>query len=105
IIAIHGLGGHPQETWTEQGKIWLRDFVPLKTPNVRTLTFGYNSTVAFGKSVSNIKDFALQLLDGLRIIRKKATTRPLIFVCHSLGGIVFKKVREKSFVTWILLIL
>ncbi|MCJ1270553.1 hypothetical protein MMC22_010450 [Lobaria immixta] len=93
IVAIHGLGGHPYQTWTEGQRLWLRDFVPKAVPEARIFTFGYNSAVAFSGSASRIDDFAQHLLE--RLVQKRRAyrnlNRPIIFVAHSLGGIVFKK--------------
>lgn len=76
--------------------MWLRDFLPSDVSNVRPriMTFGYDSTVAFSRSVSRIDDFAITLLGKLQEKRYRNGTskNPIIFVCHSLGGIVFKKV-------------
>jgi ankyrin repeat protein len=94
IIAIHGLGGDAFETWTDAGyKLWLRDFVPNFLPKARIMTFGYDSKWAFSRSVAGIDDFALDLLNRLRSKRWsiEAMQRPVVFVCHSLGGIVCKK--------------
>lgn len=107
IIAVHGLQGHYKETWASDlvrssGKpcIWLKDLLPSDIPNARILSFGYNSAVAFSKSVSGISEFAEQLLSSTHLERlsKKQKRRPIIFVCHSLGGIVFKKV---EFFIWV----
>ena len=93
IVAIHGLGGHPLKTWMEEDRLWLRDFLPTSIPKARILTYGYDSGVAFGSSASNITDFARDLLERIRAKRRRTTQeRPIIFVCHSMGGIVLKKV-------------
>ncbi|KAK2690708.1 hypothetical protein QWA68_010615 [Fusarium oxysporum] len=93
LVAIHGLGGHAYKTWREGEKLWLRDFLPHDVPTARVLTFGYNAGVAFTQSKSNIRDFATSLLEGIRTFRRrnKEADRKMIFVCHSLGGIVFKQ--------------
>src|SRR5277367_3733735 len=36
IVAVHGLGGDAYKTWThENGKLWLRDFLPDQLPGAR----------------------------------------------------------------------
>jgi hypothetical protein len=108
IVAVHGLGGDKYDTWEDDGKIWLREFLPAKVPNTRIMTYGYNSVVAFSKSITEIEDFAVDLLSRLSGERgtPQEKARPVIFICHSLGGIVVKKVRLLSTVgTYVLTIL
>ena len=85
--------GDPFRTWTANDRMWLKDFLPTQLPSARIFTYGYNSTVAFSKSVAGIEDFARNLLTRLELERltEKEQGRPILFVCHSLGGIVVKK--------------
>lgn len=98
IVAVHGLNGHYQNTWTEttaNGEVnWLRDFLPKQMPNARIMSYSYNSAVEFSKAAAGIKTFAEQLLEDLmaRRVTQRERERPIIFICHSLGGIVFKQV-------------
>ena len=57
------------------------------------MSYGYNSTTAFSNNVSDIEDQAGMLLHAINMERTSAAEkkRPLIFVAHSLGGIVVKK--------------
>lgn len=104
IIAIHGLNGHYKKTWTavsSSGKEcnWLQDLLPTQLPNARIMSYGYNSAVQFSKSTAGIGEFADQLLEDILSYRNSEAEkgRPVIFICHSLGGIVFKKVNFLKF--------
>jgi hypothetical protein len=97
IVAIHGLNGHYLKTWTDEktGVNWLSDLIPRIIKNARVMSFWYNSKVQFSKSKSGILEFADQLLGSLIASREGYVEeqRPIIFLCHSLGGLVFKQVR------------
>ncbi|KAK2599136.1 hypothetical protein QQS21_005397 [Conoideocrella luteorostrata] len=113
IVALHGLNGHYRKTWTTTGAAgknvnWLKDMLPQHIPNARIMSFGYDSSVQFSKSTSGINEFAEGLLADLMTCRNsnKEKERPLIFICHSLGGIVFKqalvRARERDHFTSLL---
>ena len=57
------------------------------------MPYGYNSTTAFSKAVTDIDDEAAMLLNRLDEERQDQDqmTRPIVFISHSLGGIVVKK--------------
>jgi hypothetical protein len=102
IVAIHGLGGHWRDTWTgDNGKLWLRDSVPLRLQdsgfNSRVFSYGYDSSTAFSKAVTDITDEAGMLLNRIKGERKSQAEhhRPIIFIAHSLGGILVKKVASR----------
>ena len=81
-------------TWTaENGKLWLRDFLPSQLPSARIMSFGYNSDTFLSKAVADIEDVASMLLNGLGLSRNlpEEKKRPIVFISHSLGGIVVKK--------------
>lgn len=101
-MAVHGLSGDWESTWTdpESKSLWLRDFIPLQFPDLklRIWSFGYDSSTAFTNSVADIDDAAKALinaLDGERQ-RKSSRRRPIIFIAHSLGGIIVKRVSKKK---------
>lgn len=93
VVAVHGLAGDAFKTWEYgNGTLWLRDLLPEDIPSARIMTFGYDSTVAFSNSVARIEDKALDLLNRLGALRDEDTQRrSVVFICHSLGGIVVKK--------------
>jgi hypothetical protein len=79
----------------EQGSHWPRDFLPRDCPHSRIMTWGYDSHITKGyaqSNKSNVFAHAKDLLYSLR--RDRALRRPIIFVAHSLGGLI---VKEASF--------
>ncbi|KAH7204891.1 ankyrin repeat-containing domain protein [Fusarium redolens] len=93
IVMVHGLNGNRTKTWTQDGCCWPRDLLPKKIPTARVLTFGYDASFARNYSTYGIREHATMLLARLRDNREERddVDRPLIFVCHSLGGIVVKQ--------------
>ncbi|KAL8952477.1 MAG: hypothetical protein Q9222_001618 [Ikaeria aurantiellina] len=100
IVAVHGLNGHPIKTWTtkETQRSWLadKDMLPKNMNNARILSFGYDASVTalLGRTSSDtILQHAHTLVAELVADRQLegAMSRPIIFVCHSLGGIIVKR--------------
>ncbi|CCA76381.1 hypothetical protein PIIN_10374 [Serendipita indica DSM 11827] len=92
IVAIHGLQGHREKTWTtEDGDLWLRDLLRTDIPNARVLLYGYDADTRSRECVSTqtMRRHAEKLAQALSRIRKDAR-RPIIFVAHDLGGIILK---------------
>ncbi|KAI1177631.1 hypothetical protein F4777DRAFT_540755 [Nemania sp. FL0916] len=107
IVAIHGLNpfdnqSHATATWTANGKLWLRDFLPKRVPRARICLYGYNSSVALGSSAAGIREHGENMLNHLEQARTNSPRRPIIFLCHSLGGLVVKRalVHAKSDATY-----
>lgn len=71
IVAVHGLWGHPYESWMDADRLWLRDFLPSQFRYVRVFTFGYESDLAFSGDGSNIQDHATVLLEELLRVRRR----------------------------------
>ncbi|KAH8726768.1 hypothetical protein GQ44DRAFT_158670 [Phaeosphaeriaceae sp. PMI808] len=100
IVAIHGLGAHPDDTWSRRRNgeseyvNWLSDprMLPQAVPNARIMRYGYESGW-FGKQQikSRTSTVAKRLLIALRRERKASTKRPLIFIAHCFGGLVVLK--------------
>ncbi|KAJ5216450.1 uncharacterized protein N7498_002857 [Penicillium cinerascens] len=95
IVAVHGLNGHRDTTWTAaNGKNWLSDFLPKDIPNSRIWSWGYdaNTHSRFGVSHNTIWDHGEALVGALSNERElsKTSRLPIIFIAHDLGGIVVK---------------
>lgn len=44
IIAIHGLNGHREKTFTAaNGVCWLSSLLPERFPNIRVMSYGYDA--------------------------------------------------------------
>ncbi|PVF91575.1 hypothetical protein CPB86DRAFT_878439 [Serendipita vermifera] len=94
IIAIHGLDGHRERSWTAaSGAMWLKDLLPLDIPNARILTYGYDSDTRRFTHTSKQSIFchAETFVEDLILARNANPERPIIFIAHSLGGIILKK--------------
>jgi len=66
IIAIHGLNGDREETWSTGGVNWLREFLPDDVPNARILSYGYNSRTHGSRFQSqSLYEYGKSFLDAL----------------------------------------
>ncbi|KAH6973012.1 hypothetical protein BKA56DRAFT_646039 [Ilyonectria sp. MPI-CAGE-AT-0026] len=100
VIAISGLGGHSFGSFKEKGGdyMWLRDSLPYdltfqdtNIPMVRTMIYGYESKVWESTNMQNLEDLATALHTSLLALASKSTMRPIIFIAHSLGGLIIKQ--------------
>ena len=77
---------------------WPQDLLPIDCPNARIMTRGYDSVVTKGYKLATsqnaLYDHAKNLLNALT--RERASGSPLIFVAHSLGGIITKEALRRS---------
>ncbi|PGG98701.1 hypothetical protein AJ79_08787 [Helicocarpus griseus UAMH5409] len=98
FIFVHGLGGGSRKTWslTEKAEhFWPKSWLPRDPAfkNVRIHSFGYSSNWFKGKdNAMNIQDFATSLLMGIKICPGFGDEdTPIVFIGHSMGGLVIKK--------------
>lgn len=94
VIALSGIGAHAFGSFKSRGKphMWLRDDLPKDLPGSRVMIWGYESTISKSKDTKSIQDMSRQLRHDLSQISESVRSRPFIFVAHSLGGLVLKKV-------------
>ena len=96
VVFVHGLTGDPFTTWTSigaaepEGEYWL-NWLAADLPDVNLYTFGYPASIfaQWAKKEMNLYERAkhcLELLAGYEFGK-----RPIIFVCHSLGGLLVKQ--------------
>ncbi|KAL6716669.1 hypothetical protein ACLMJK_006237 [Lecanora helva] len=103
IVFIHGLGGASQRTWCKNEDpelFWPLKFLPFE-PEIcltRIFTFGYDANLRGAGNVStSVLDFAKDLLFDLKYAKDERKgdlnigNVPLIFVVHSMGGLIVKE--------------
>jgi alpha-beta hydrolase superfamily lysophospholipase len=74
IVAVHGLNGHSEKTWTaDNGINWLRDLLPEDLPNARIFSWGYDANTHGSSRVScqYLYDHARSLVSDLCRVREK----------------------------------
>ncbi|KAK4199524.1 hypothetical protein QBC40DRAFT_153488, partial [Triangularia verruculosa] len=99
IIMVAGLGGHYLGTWEADvdGTVWPRDLLREHIDDkieMRVFSFHYNTTLRGTTSKAGIRDHAHDLLSKLYDQREDdqyVKLRYLVFVGHSLGGMIIKR--------------
>ncbi|KAE9380746.1 hypothetical protein N431DRAFT_552847 [Stipitochalara longipes BDJ] len=102
IIFVHGLRGDRRKTWTKGNVLWPESLLKPRFPNARIMTWGYDADVMKfmdNTGQSSISNHADQLLQDLSMERMtpEERNRAIVFVAHSLGGIVVKDALCKAY--------
>lgn len=91
IVFVHGLTGNRETTWTHKNKNFWPKELAADIKIARIITFGYDADpvklwgMAGGNTIRNHgKNLAYAISDR----RRKCRERPIIFIAHSLGGLV-----------------
>lgn len=95
-MVISGLASHPFGSWQERGSdksyMWVRDALPKHLANIRVLLYGYDTTLVDSRSFQSIGEISGTLRDRLMpMAYPTARSRSIVFLAHSLGGIILKK--------------
>lgn len=95
-IALSGLSSHPFGSWQPRGPdktfMWIRDAIPAALPGVRTAIYGYDSKLTESRSFQSISDIARVMILHLKSGGwNLPSSKPLVFLAHSLGGLVLKE--------------
>ncbi|WP_293105636.1 hypothetical protein [Moorena sp. SIOASIH] len=100
VVFVHGLGGDARSTWHPQGKqdndnYWL-GWLGKDNLCVNIWSFGYDAEATNWQSNSSMPlfDQASNLLEWLDI--HDIGQRPLVFITHSLGGLLVKKMLSSA---------
>jgi hypothetical protein len=77
IIAIHGLDGHREDSWTaENGILWLKDLLPQRLPHARIATYGYDASTGSQSNeiAQTLYGHAENFISRLALLRNHTTT-------------------------------
>jgi hypothetical protein len=73
VIAVTGLAGHAFGSWRnrETLQMWLKDFLPYDIPNLRVLTYGYDSSlVGTSRTDSSLLDYQRNFIQAIENARR-----------------------------------
>ncbi|KAF2177823.1 hypothetical protein K469DRAFT_696337 [Zopfia rhizophila CBS 207.26] len=100
IVFVHGLTGNREKTWTHRnGTFWPRALLSEDLLRARIMTFGYDADVVRFwtlASSNRLDDHGKSLVYALLDQREQVGQRPIIFVAHSLGGLVCEEALNLS---------
>lgn len=100
IIAVHGPFENVDWTWICRSKDglehvnWLRDpdMLPRIVPKARIMVYTYNPAWLSSASKTVLQRCGEDMMRRTHDFRNRKTDRPIIFIGHSLGGIVIEYV-------------
>lgn len=98
VVFVHGLNGDSQTTWKGESDVfWPRELLANDLKKCSIWTYTYDSNIMMDKKASNsikttLEDLANDLVDSV----ERNTQKSLIFVCHSLGGLLVKAALTRS---------
>ncbi|KAF2477229.1 uncharacterized protein BDR25DRAFT_276969 [Lindgomyces ingoldianus] len=100
IVFVHGLTGNREKTWThDNGIFWPAALLSEDFPCARIMTFGYDADVVRFWTIASsnrLDDHGKSLAYALLDQRGQVGQRPIIFIAHSLGGLVCEEALNLS---------
>ncbi|KAJ4176049.1 hypothetical protein NW755_014636 [Fusarium falciforme] len=99
IVAVHGLGSNVDWSWTWQDKArpgssvnWLKDphMLPSVVPKSRIMVYNYDSRWHANAPKTRLQLCGEDLVRSMHAFRDGSRDRPVVFVGHSLGGLVIQ---------------
>jgi hypothetical protein len=97
VVFVHGLTGDPVDTWSSEstfeteGPYWPK-WLATDLPHLNYYTLGYPASLfaQWAKKEMNLYQRAKNVLETLA--GYEFGNRPLVFICHSLGGLLVKQI-------------
>ena len=95
--AVPAIKSRQGSTTTDEVTYWPTDLLAHDLPSARIFTYGYDAQISHffdgPASQNTITQNGRQLLTSIASKRRECLARPILFIAHSLGGIVVKSVR------------
>ncbi len=96
VVFVHGLGGDLIKTWQHGPQHSWPQWVADDHPSVQVWSLGYPAAIGHllqvGESTQlGTRQLAIAIADRLRNATPSVGTRPCVFVCHSSGGLLIKR--------------
>jgi hypothetical protein len=89
-----------QSSGPQQSIYWPRDLLPKTIPDARVLTYGYDTNIRHifdaPTSKHTVYDIGRNFLVSLEAERRSEPSRPVLFIAHSLGGIIVKEMLRRA---------
>ena len=109
VVFIHGIQGSPFHTW-RQGEgadkalftnCWPKDWLPADYPNIRVICVQYESVFSDWFLSCPLENNKRSVDNQAEVIKQKLEAcgvgeRPIIWVAHSLGGLIAKRMLSLS---------
>lgn len=100
VVFVHGLTGNREKTWTHANAMfWPGTLLSQDFPRARIMTFGYDADVVRFWTIASsnrLDDHGKSLAYALLDQRGQVGRRPIVFIAHSLGGLVCEEALNLS---------
>ncbi|XP_013088301.2 protein SERAC1-like isoform X1 [Biomphalaria glabrata] len=103
VVLVHGLRGGVVKTWRQRDDIhktsacWPKDWLAQDCPNIRIISIGYESKLhkwgdhcPYEQDKRTIEGRSREIIKKLQ--KAGVGSRPIIWVGHSMGGLLIKKI-------------
>ncbi|KAH9498626.1 Serine active site containing protein 1 [Bulinus truncatus] len=104
VVLVHGLRGGAVKTWRQRDGMnlspsacWPRDWLAPDCPNIRIISIGYESVLhkwgehcPYEQEKRTIEGRSREIIK--KLLRAGVGSRPIIWVGHSMGGLLIKKI-------------
>jgi tetratricopeptide (TPR) repeat protein/pimeloyl-ACP methyl ester carboxylesterase len=98
VVFVHGLNGDARSTWQPDGqpeRFW-PNWIGEDLPDVGVWSVGYSANAfAWKGSTMPLADRAVNILVSLHT-NEIGTKRPIVFITHSMGGLLVKEMLRKA---------